>query len=438
MDGSNDLSHRSGCGGSLNLSVLADRTLPVDGPGPKRGRSKKVDSVDGTLSVGARIAELRAVRGKSLRVVAGLAGISAGHLSRIERGERVLDSRRVLYALADALQVAPSELTGQPYPPSDADQAMGHAAAHGLRAVLRDAEIGELPAADLTLEQLKDKVSSADRAAAASDYADLGSSVPGLLGALFVPHRGERLARAELLVRALHDAFYLSKDLGHGDLAWAVSGQLERAATHLGEPAWGALAGFVRSHAVTGEGSRPKALRLARRAAEVVMPGGGDEGEVYGMCHLSAALHSAALGQPAAARDHLDEAEEVAAHTGDGTFAGLMFGPTNVGIWQLAVHLELGEVGRGLTFARTVDVGKIPSAGRQSTFYSDLGLTLSRMRGRDEQAVEAIRRAEKLAPSRLRTRPPVRAAVTDLLHRTKKESVRRELRGLAHRMGIAA
>lgn len=45
-----------------------------------------------------------------LRVVAGLAGISAGHLSRIENGLRALDSRALTVALANALQISPSEL----------------------------------------------------------------------------------------------------------------------------------------------------------------------------------------------------------------------------------------------------------------------------------------------------------------------------------------
>ena len=101
-----------------------------------------------TRTIGARIHEIRTWRRKSLRVVAGLAGISAGYLSRLERGERTLDSRRLPFALADALQVAPSELTGQPYPPSDAAESAGHAAAQRLRAVLRDAEIGDLPGAE--------------------------------------------------------------------------------------------------------------------------------------------------------------------------------------------------------------------------------------------------------------------------------------------------
>lgn len=55
-------------------------------------------------------------RRKSLRVVAELAGISKSHLSRLERGERALDSRAEVVALANALQIAPSELTSMPIP----------------------------------------------------------------------------------------------------------------------------------------------------------------------------------------------------------------------------------------------------------------------------------------------------------------------------------
>jgi hypothetical protein len=106
-------------------------------------------------------------------------------------------------------------------------------------------------------------------------------------------------------------------------------------------------------------------------------------------------------------------------------------------VWQLAIHLELGDVGRGIELTRSVDVAAIPSAGRQATFYSDLGQALARVRGREQDAVDAIRRAERLAPGRVHTRPTVRATVTHLLSRSRQDSTGRELRGLAYRMGIA-
>jgi len=64
---------------------------------------------DDARTIGQRVRQVRYARGKSLRVIAALAGISASHLSRIERGERALDRRSETVALASALQISPSE-----------------------------------------------------------------------------------------------------------------------------------------------------------------------------------------------------------------------------------------------------------------------------------------------------------------------------------------
>jgi transcriptional regulator with XRE-family HTH domain/tetratricopeptide (TPR) repeat protein len=64
--------------------------------------------------IGRRVRQIRKAKGKSLAVVAGLAGISVSHLSNLELGRRNLDSVVLVEALAAALDVAPSELTGLP------------------------------------------------------------------------------------------------------------------------------------------------------------------------------------------------------------------------------------------------------------------------------------------------------------------------------------
>jgi transcriptional regulator with XRE-family HTH domain len=61
-------------------------------------------------TIGARLRQSRDSRRKSLRVVAGLAGMLKSHLSEIERGGCVLDRISEVVALAGALQIAPSEL----------------------------------------------------------------------------------------------------------------------------------------------------------------------------------------------------------------------------------------------------------------------------------------------------------------------------------------
>ncbi|MBV9729631.1 MAG: helix-turn-helix domain-containing protein, partial [Pseudonocardiales bacterium] len=55
-----------------------------------------MDVDEDARTIGRRARRIREQRGKSLRVVAGLAGITAGHLSRLERGERALNSRSLI------------------------------------------------------------------------------------------------------------------------------------------------------------------------------------------------------------------------------------------------------------------------------------------------------------------------------------------------------
>ncbi|MGB8961151.1 MAG: hypothetical protein WCC38_04235 [Pseudonocardiaceae bacterium] len=123
----------------------------------------------------------------------------------------------------------------------------------------------------------------------------------------------------------------------------------------------------------------------------------------------------------------------IADHTGDGTFAGLNFGPRNVGAWRVALALELGEPGRVVELARNVDVAAITSAGRQAASYGDVGRGLATVRGREAQAVEALPRAEVLAPQRIRTSPFIRETVSDLMRRVRRDAVGRELRCTAVR-----
>lgn len=74
------------------------------------------DEADDSRTVGRRLKELRVWRGKSQRVIAELAGISEGYLSRLEHGHSPVERRSLIVALANALDIAPSELTKLPLP----------------------------------------------------------------------------------------------------------------------------------------------------------------------------------------------------------------------------------------------------------------------------------------------------------------------------------
>jgi transcriptional regulator with XRE-family HTH domain len=116
------------------------------------------------------------------RELAERAHYDRSYVSMIERGLRLVDSRSTLERFARALGVPPSGLTGQPYPAADRDQVIGHAAASVLRAVLRDIELGLLPAPDLrSVRELQLEVATIRERSAASDYAAYGPIVPAVI-----------------------------------------------------------------------------------------------------------------------------------------------------------------------------------------------------------------------------------------------------------------
>ncbi len=386
---------------------------------------------------GERLREIRLWRDLSQREAAELAGFSASYVSLLERDERTVERRSTLEALAGALRIAPSELTGQPFAPVDAGQAAGHAAASPLRAVLRDIELGEIPhLGPRPLEQLRAEVARVDAASGACEYGILGEIVPSLIAELHVAAAAGSGEARRLLGHVLNAAFYLAKDLGREDLAWMVAGHLHATAEAISDPQWIGLAQFVRAHGTLGGGARQRSLSLSERAADAIPLDDGEAGQVHGMLHLSAALNAAALYRREDAMAHLEQAHEVAKITGNGDFAGLQFGPRNVGVWRIAIAVELGEGGRVRELARGVDVDAITRPGRRAMFHADYGRGLAAERSTRDQAVTALRTAEDIAPQLVRANFYVRETVSALLARARRDAGGRELRGLAYRMGL--
>ncbi|MDQ3155073.1 MAG: hypothetical protein M3R63_26175 [Actinomycetota bacterium] len=76
------------------------------------------------------------------------------------------------------------------------------------------------------------------------------------------------------------------------------------------------------------------------------------------------------------------------------------------------------------------------SRERQATYWLDYGRALARLRGGRDQAVMALLRAEQLHPTRVHRNPFARDTVAELVMRSRQDAVGRDLRGLAHRMGL--
>ena len=120
-----------------------------------------MDFDEDAKTIGRRVRQIRYARRKSLAVVAGLAGISVGHLSRIERGERALDRRSVIVALAGALDVAPTELTSLPVPaPADGG---ADVAVNAVRGAIQAVTMGVPNGQPQPVEQLSARVHAVER-----------------------------------------------------------------------------------------------------------------------------------------------------------------------------------------------------------------------------------------------------------------------------------
>ena len=397
-----------------------------------------------TRTIGRRLREIRYWRGKSLRAVAELAGLSESYLSRLERGDRNVDRRSTLEALAAALEVAPGELTGAHELTAAPGMGETYAAVVALRVALADNALDD-PAIDVArpwpeLAAALHRVNADLRPRA--DYAALGLVLPDLIAelhAIAVTDAEHRDAALRGLLDVYTAAAMTAKHLGSPDLAAVAAMHARAVAGELDSPAHTALAELVRAQAVSSP-ARQRSLALAARAADQVAPAvGADQGaaEMYGMLRLTCALNAAALQRPDESADHEAEAADIAGWVGTGAnFGNQNFGKTNVGFWRVTLAVERGEGGKVAELARGVDPSVVASASRRAGFYTDLGRGLAAERSRRGEAVAALRTAERLAPQRVRSNPYVRETVTGLLRAARRDAEGRELRGLAYRMGI--
>ncbi|MEV3854943.1 helix-turn-helix transcriptional regulator [Streptomyces sp. NPDC050095] len=406
--------------------------------------------------IGRRVRAARQQRGLSLRALAQLSGLSAAFLSMVENGQRLLDRSSHITALAEALRLSPTELTGAALPSTQATVDT----AHRMIPVLRHTLMGYTtsgpahrhtappPAADV----LARRVAEANRLYHAAEYSTLATALPGLLSDLHAARATAASAPVrERLTRLLADAYHpattlLLKNLGYTDLAFIAVTRATETAAELDDPVRTALSHFFRSHVLLAAGTPGPAVTEADRAMRLVQaaPSHPASLALLGELHLITATgiaqdaHLPGTTRAAQVRAHLAEAEALAARTGETRAWHLNFGPTNVAIHYVTLHTDLGLHTDAVARSTTVHPHDLPVPGRQAAFHADLGRSLAQLRHREGDAVTALLTAERIAPQRVRTNPLVRDTVGYLLNKPLPAHTARDLRGLAHRTGLAA
>ncbi|MGH3158782.1 MAG: hypothetical protein ACRDNF_19720 [Streptosporangiaceae bacterium] len=133
---------------------------------------------------------------------------------------------------------------------------------------------------------------------------------------------------------------------------------------------------------------------------------------------------------------YLAQAREISQRIGRETsHYGLIFGPTNVKIHEVATAIELDDPDEAI---RRTEGFQLPAglpAERSSHHYIDVARA-ELMTGRRKQSLNALIRADRLAPQHTRNHPMARETVTGLIHLHKQ--LPESLRSLSRRMRVEA
>lgn len=396
-----------------------------------------VGADDEARTIGRRVRQIRHARGKSLRVVAELAGMSASHLHRIETGQRALDSRAQTVALANALQVAPSELTRLPVPaPGNGET---DAAIDAVRRALMAASHGLPGGQVIPAEALRARVTATiDALCRCEREREVGATLPDLIRDLHTTiAAGRDVAELLSLATWLHTQAtvpWLSITDAPVDLRWQALMMARHAAGDRDTATPAGLVAAAGARVALAAGAFD--LAQAELDAVTVPMDTPQRMQLAGFLALRRSVVAAADGRPGDVDASVEYATDLAERTGEGNAYGLGFGPIKVGLYRMSGLLEMGDNEAAAGVAESLTPEAHVNRSGQAAYWADYGRALARMRGRQQDAVMALRRAELISPHRIQRGPVIREVLAELLSRSRRDSVGRELRAMAYRAGL--
>ena len=394
-------------------------------------------------ALGRKIAAERRRRGLSQPELARMIDRSVAWVSQVERGVRKVDRMSVLETLAAALDVPLAELAAEApviaavteEPPGASGLRLVLSGAYALRAMLN----GRHPPA---LSTLRTKTRQAWDLTHAGRYADLTDLLRGLIPDLETAARAvpedKRAEVFELMAATYQACSAALAKLGEPEAAWIAADRAMAAAERAGNPMLVAAGAFRLVFVFIAARHYDQAEETARTAAHALQPR-ADQGDpqavsLWGALTLQRAVIASRVNDPATAYDQLERARQVAARLGEGrNDYNTEFGPANVSLYEIAVAVELGDAGRALHAAATVDTSGL-SAERRARMLIDVARAHAQRRQVSE-AVAALREAEQITPEQVRGHELVRQLISDLL--TMQDPPSAELRELAMRLGAA-
>jgi transcriptional regulator with XRE-family HTH domain len=402
-----------------------------------------VTTPDYQHALGRKIAAERRRRGLSQPELAHMIGRSVAWISQVERGVRKVDRMSVLETVANALEVPLAELAAEApvvaavteEPPGAGGLRLVLSGAHALRAMLD----GRRPPALSTLRTKSRKAWELTHAGRYTDLTDLlRGLVPDLeIGARALPE-AQQAEVFELMAATYQACSAALAKLGEPEAAWIAADRATAAAERAGNSMLVAAGAFRLVFVFMAARHYDQAEETARTAAEALQQI-ADQGDpqamsLWGALTLQRAVIGSRVNDPDAAYAHLERAAQVADRLGEGrNDYNTEFGPANVGLYEIAVAVELGDAGRALRAAATVDTTGL-SLERRARMLIDVARAHAQRR-QVTDAVAALRQAEEITPEQVRGHELVRQLVSDLL--TMQDPPSSDLRELAARLGTA-
>jgi len=376
----------------------------------------------GDASLGRVVQTQRKRLGLSQTELAARIGRSEAWVSQVERGVRRVDRMSVLERLAESLSVPVGELAereivqGPPVP-----QAVVHASLALSRSPLLGGLLGEAPAED-ELARVDMAADTAWAFAHSGEYDALASLLVETLPIVDVATaRGsarDRRRVAESACQILLAASAMLSQLDDSAAAWVAADRAARLAELTGDPLKVAAAVFRLGFAFQSA-RRFDLAESALGSAYVALgapsaPTSVKAAAMRGALALQLAVVAALRGEGARAYEWLDVARPLAERVGDNrNDYNTEFGRPNLSLHEVAVAVELGDAGRALRVANSVERQSL-SPERVSGLLIDVARAHAQLRQIPE-AMSALREALTVAPEHVRSHAAVRDLVSGLM-----------------------
>lgn len=365
---------------------------------------------------GARIKRLRLERHLTQRALSDLSQVPYSTLTKTEQGV-IPASPHLIASVARAMRVDVATVTGQPY----ATELRADELDILIRPIRQSLDVYDLGAdPDITPRAHQLLTAHAEEllvSVRAGEIKQVAHQLPALIqetttAAHAAPSRESWL----LLASTYRTAYDVSSKLGYYDLAAIALARMDWAAQRGSDAVVGGMYRYMRALTYLREGEYRTGERLVSLGLRTLeqADAGRERDVVTGQLHLGAAVMAGRSHDRGRADGHLDEAERIAAATGEAAEVHwLSFGPTNVGVHRVSVLAELDEYGASAQKGKTLRIPSSWPASRRSHHFAELARA-QMWTGEIDAAYGNLLTARKAAPQQARYHPTVRETYAGL------------------------